>query len=255
MNSPTRTRTSLSVGALFSCALCSLPAAGQVPPSPVPPVQAPASCYPFGIRGDAVFDINWFKRTDNGWYILWFCRQPDASYTVNYRYCRHGACDQNAWLQTQIAAAMAPDKGVVLDAAPYAVTPCADEVKNATLNTAICNDVLSAVAVEGAKLPKPAPVPTPTPAPAPAPSPAPAPPPPAFWVKTNALLADGSQATYTVSFAAGIPTRGVPTGSRAGPHAPCDPAVRITIFGSSTTWYMLVPNSSPMTVVLCEKVP
>lgn len=105
-------------------------------------------CYPFGIKGESQFKNEWFKRTDNGWYMFWLCKAPNALWESHGLYCRHGNCVQQTWIDVQTALGQAPDRSAAADAA-YAkyVTAgqCFDEITNNTPNAPICRELQTAM--------------------------------------------------------------------------------------------------------------
>lgn len=193
--------------------------------------EAAPPCYPFGIKGESQFKGDWFRRTDNGWYAFWLCKNAMAKWDGYGLYCRHGACAQNLWLEAEIAIGTALDKATATDQA-YAkyVTgaDCATEIATNTANAPICNDLQ--IALRSAVL---------------AANPLP-PPPPSYTVVPNTRALDLSRPVYP--FTNGLRGTTAVSGVRAAAGSACDCAAK-SVEGSSL--YCGV-NQRLDIVALCE---
>lgn len=117
--------------------------------APQPEAEAGVSaCYPLGIKGEAYFRHDFVQRVPSaGWFIIWYCRQPNGSWTSTGRYC--ATCDQGAWLANTIKVLIAPDRGKAmedLDVPDVTKPACVTEIAANTANKAICQAMEAAIA-------------------------------------------------------------------------------------------------------------
>lgn len=106
-----------------------------------------SACYPLNLKGESYFRHDFVKRTDGGWYAIWFCRQPDGSWTSTGRYC--STCFQAQWLANFIKVVLATDRAKAMEEIdmPNVLTPaCAAEIANNTANKTVCTAMEAAIA-------------------------------------------------------------------------------------------------------------
>lgn len=69
---------------LFSLLLAAGSASAQLRPDPI--------CYPFGLKGEATTAAPFVQRTDAGWHIWYYCRDPYVGLVGYGMTCAHGDC-------------------------------------------------------------------------------------------------------------------------------------------------------------------
>jgi hypothetical protein len=192
---------------------------------------AAPSCYPSGLRGESVFRADFFKRTDNGWYLYWYCKKPDGSYSAVYRACRHGACVQQDWLSAQLAIGQAADKAAEADrilAASDIPNFCETAITGNTADAAICRDLTTAMQANW-----------------------PAGPPPIVYQVVKAAANASPPKTRPMYAWDGVKRGATIVGLRAPEFAPCDCSAG---YKEGTSLYCTVPSVNRTdAVTLCER--